>query len=89
MIWRNFVPGTSRLTLWLVQSWTRDPTRRIASSSDAYSVILDFNSEAAVRTSHSDCDAMCAGMFCGVADCLLPNAIGGDLDRRRQDREVT
>jgi hypothetical protein len=37
---------------------------------------------------HPDCDALRGGVFGGVADCLLADAVGRDLNGGRKYRKV-
>ncbi len=54
---------------------------------DADAVVVYFDGETVVRAAHPDSDALRAGVFCRVADRLLRDAVGRDLDRGGEYRK--
>ena len=63
------------------------PTPRGWYRPDADAVVVYFDGETVVRAAHPDSDPLRAGVFRRVADGLLRDAVGRDLDRCREYRE--
>jgi hypothetical protein len=63
--------------------------RWIGIGHDADAVVVYFDGETVVRAAHPDSDALRAGVFCRVADRLLRDAVGRDLDRGGKYRNIT
>ena len=64
-------------------------SRGIGIGRDADAVVVDFDGETVVHAAYPDSNPLRAGMFCRVADGLLRDAVGRDLDRCREYREIT
>jgi hypothetical protein len=56
---------------------------------DADSVVVYLEGETVLRARHLDSDALRARVLCRVADRLLRDAVGRDLDSGREHREIT
>ena len=59
-------------------------SRAIGTGRDADAVVVDFDAETVVCTAQPDRNALRTRVFCRVADGLLCDAIGRDLDGCRK-----
>src|SRR4249920_1712116 len=64
-------------------------SRAVGIGWDAGAVVIYFDGETVLRAGHLDSDALGARMLCRVADGLLRDAVGRDLDSCREHREIT
>jgi hypothetical protein len=64
-------------------------SRGVVIGRDAAAIVIDFDAETVVHTGYPDGNPLCTGVFRRVANGLLPDAVGSDLDRCREYREIT
>src|SRR6476646_9376338 len=64
-------------------------SRWIGIGRDTDAVVVYFDGETVVCAAHPDSDALRESVFCRVADRLLRDAVGRNLDRGREYRNVT